>query len=147
MKIVVQKVKMCKVKILENNVEKSINKGILVLVAISKNDTTQHAEWVANKIVNLRIFPDNEGKMNLSVKDINGDIMIVSNFTLYGDVKRGFRPSFSDSAHPEFAIPIYFEFVNLVKKLSGLKVETGNFGSMMEVELINEGPITLIIER
>lgn len=147
MKAVIQRVSKCKVKISDDNTITSIKRGILVFVAISINDRIENVKWMANKIVNLRIFPDAEGKMNLSVKDISGEIMIVSNFTLYGDVQRGFRPSFTDSAPPDVAIHLYQEFVNLTKQMSGLIVQTGKFGAMMEVELTNDGPVTIIIEK
>lgn len=147
MKAVVQRVSKCKVKILDENSATSIQQGLLVLLAIAKNDSIDKARWMANKIINLRIFPDNSGKMNLSVMDVKGEIMIVSNFTLYGDVQRGYRPSFTDSAPPEIAIPIYNEFIKMVNDLSGLKVETGKFGSMMNIELTNVGPVTIIIEK
>ncbi|MGQ9819115.1 MAG: D-aminoacyl-tRNA deacylase [Candidatus Kapaibacteriales bacterium] len=147
MKVVVQRVKKCKVNILDDNSMVSIQKGILVLLAIANTDNMDKAKWMANKIVNLRIFADAYGKMNLSVKDIKGEIIIVSNFTLYGDVQRGFRPSFTYSAPPNTAIPIYQEFIRTVRELSELNVETGKFGSMMEIELINDGPVTIIIEK
>lgn len=147
MKAVVQRVSKCKVNISNDNSTASIQKGLLVLLAISKNDSIDKARWMANKIINLRIFPDNNGKMNFSVMDIKGEIMIVSNFTLYGDVQRGYRPSFTDSASPEIANPIYREFIKIIRNLSGLKVETGKFGSMMKIELTNDGPVTIIIEK
>lgn len=147
MKAVVQRVSKCKVNISDDNSTASIQKGLLVLLAISKNDSIDKARWMANKVINLRIFPDNNGKMNFSVMDIKGEIMIVSNFTLYGDVQRGYRPSFTDSSPPEIAIPIYQEFIKIVRNLSGLKVETGKFGSMMKIELTNDGPVTIIIEK
>lgn len=147
MKAVVQRVNKCEVIILDDNSITSIQQGLLVLLAIAKNDNIDKARWMANKVINLRIFPDKNGKMNLSVMDIKGEIMIVSNFTLYGDVQRGYRPCFTDSAPPEIAIPIYQEFIKIVRNLSGLKVETGKFGSMMEIESTNDGPVTIIIEK
>jgi D-tyrosyl-tRNA(Tyr) deacylase len=145
MKVVLQRVKEASVKV--NNKEISaIKNGILVLVGIDKGDNLTQAEFLASKIANLRIFPDIEGKMNLSVKDANGSILVVSQFTLSGDCRKGKRPSFDSAEHPLKAEPLYEQFVELIKK-EGITVETGSFGAMMEIHLINDGPVTFIVEK
>ena len=145
MKVVLQRVKEASVKV--NNKEISaIKNGILVLVGIDKGDNLTQAEFLASKIANLRIFPDVEGKMNLSVKDANGSILVVSQFTLSGDCRKGKRPSFDSAEHPLKAEPLYEQFVELIKK-EGITVETGSFGAMMEIHLINDGPVTFIVEK
>ncbi len=112
---------------------------------MAKSDTIEQARWLADKIVTLRIFNDQEGKMNRDVADIGGAILVVSQFTLYGDCSKGRRPSFIDAAPPELAIPLYEAFINAVKA-HGIPAQTGRFGAMMQVELINDGPVTLIID-
>lgn len=123
-----------------------IGRGLLVLLGVAPTDTPEHARWLAEKIVGLRIFADSEGKMNLGVADVGGGLLIVSQFTLYGDCAKGRRPSFINAAQPEIAIPLYEEFINAVKA-QGVPVATGRFGAMMQVELVNDGPVTLIIDR
>ena len=145
MKVVIQRVKESKVEI-ENNIFSKINKGLLVLVGFSNEDNKEKIEWMANKIIGLRIFSDENNKMNLSVKDINGEILIVSNFTLYGELAKGYRPSFSDAANPEIAIPLYDYFVKFISNF-GIPIKTGIFGAMMDIHLINDGPVTIILEK
>lgn len=144
MRVVIQRVKKAEVKV-NNKVIARIGKGLLVLLAVHQNDTKDKIEKMAAKIVNLRIFGDENGKMNLSVKDVGGGIMVVSQFTLYGDCTKGNRPSFIASARPDKAIPIYEEFIKYLREQE-IKVETGKFGAMMEVELVNDGPVTIIVE-
>jgi len=145
MKIVIQRVKRASVTVDKKKVGK-IDKGILALVGVGKNDNVDIAKWCADKMVNLRIFEDKTGKMNLSLKEVEGAILLVSQFTLYGDTKRGKRPSFSSAAPPEMGRKLY-EFMKDYLVESEIHVETGIFGAMMDVELINDGPVTLIIEK
>ena len=144
MKVLIQRVKSSSVKI-ENEIFSTIDKGILALVGIEKDDTSENVEKAVKKIVNLRIFPDENNKMNLSLVDIKGEMLIVSQFTLCGDCKKGTRPSFDKSANPSIANKLYEEFINLVKN-QGINVQTGKFGAMMDVSLINDGPVTFMIE-
>lgn len=146
MRAVVQKVSSAEVKI-EGETYGKIGRGICVFIAMKETDNEKTIDWMTQKILNLRIFPDNDGKMNLSVIDINGEILIISNFTLYGDCRKGTRPSYTDSAPPSVAEPIYNKFVEHFRKSTNLKVETGIFGAMMDVNLVNDGPVTLIIDR
>jgi D-tyrosyl-tRNA(Tyr) deacylase len=115
------------------------------LLGVSPADTVEHARWLADKIVGLRIFNDADGKMNRSVADIGGGVLVVSQFTLYGDCRKGRRPSFIDAAPPEIAIPLYEAFIDAVRAL-GIPTATGRFGAMMQVELVNDGPVTLILD-
>lgn len=144
MKVLIQRVKSASVRI-DGNLYSSINKGILALVGIEKDDTIEAVQKSAKKIVNLRIFPDDNGKMNRSLIDESGEMLIVSQFTLCGDCKKGTRPSFDKSASPDIANELYEKFVEEVKSY-GIKTQTGQFGAMMEVELINGGPVTFMIE-
>jgi len=150
MRAVIQRVKKADVKISGQTVGK-INKGLLVLLAIHKDDAEDKIKKMAEKIIKLRIFSDPSAssgqvdKMNLSVKDVSGQVLVVSQFTLYGDSTKGNRPSFIDSARPEKAIPYYEKFISEIKA-SGLKVSTGKFGAMMDVSLVNDGPVTIIVE-
>lgn len=123
----------------------SIGRGILALVGISREDTRAELEWMARKIVELRIFDDSDGKLNLSLKDISGQLLLVSQFTLYGDCRKGRRPSYSDAAPPEQAQKLYAEFVDIARQLIP-DVQNGRFQAEMEVSLVNHGPVTLIIE-
>ena len=143
MRAVIQRVKRAGVKIFPGGAEKGrIGAGLLVLVAVEDSDSSADAAWLASKICGLRVFEDGDGKMNLSVADIGGEVMAVSQFTLYGNV----RPSFNRSARPEIAEPLYGEFVTLLSKELGREVPTGEFGAMMEIDLLNDGPVTIIID-
>ena len=145
MRIVLQRVSRAKVTV-EGRVTGEIGRGLLLLAGFTDGDSEEALAWMADKVVGLRIFPDDEGKMNRSVEDADGAILVVSQFTLYGDARKGRRPSFIDAARPEIAIPLYERFVALLRA-TGRRVETGEFGAMMDVELLNEGPVTLILER
>ncbi|RST76030.1 D-tyrosyl-tRNA(Tyr) deacylase [Siminovitchia acidinfaciens] len=145
MKIVLQRCKQAKVTA-AGKVTGAIGKGFVLLVGITHDDTKNEAEWLADKIVNLRVFEDAEGKMNLSLKDVDGEILSVSQFTLYADCNKGRRPSFIDAAAPDAANLFYEQFNEMLRE-KGVKVETGVFGAMMEVDLINDGPVTLVLER
>lgn len=123
-----------------------IDRGFCLLVGYTSTDTDDRNVWMADKVAGLRLFGDDEGKMNLGLADVGGDVLVVSQFTLYGDAEKGRRPSFIDAARPEQAIPLYESFVRLLRE-RGLRVETGEFGAMMEVELVNDGPVTLWLER
>jgi D-tyrosyl-tRNA(Tyr) deacylase len=122
-----------------------IGGGLLVLLGVAHGDTAARAGWLADKVAGLRVFADAEGKMNLDVREAGGSVLVVSQFTLYGDCRKGRRPSFVAAAPPEQAIPLYEAFVNGVKAL-GIPTQTGRFGAMMQVELINDGPVTLIVD-
>ena len=146
MKIIVQRVITASVNI-NGKLHSEIQNGLLALVGISDNDNTETIDWIANKLVNLRVFNDANGKMNLSVKDINGEILLIPNFTIYGDTKKGYRPSFVSSAKPDISKPIYNEIVNKISSLLPKRVGSGVFGADMKVNLINDGPVTIIIEK
>jgi D-aminoacyl-tRNA deacylase len=123
-----------------------IGRGLLLLVGFTQSDGDEQLEWMADKVLGLRIFGDAEDKMNLALADVAGSVLVVSQFTLYGDAKKGRRPSFVDAARPETAVPLYERFVAMLRG-RGAHVETGEFGAMMEVELVNDGPVTLWLER
>ena len=144
MKIVVQRVSQASVKV-SREIVGEISKGLLLLVGIEENDEKEDAEWLSKKILDLRIFSDEEGKMNRSVKDINGEILCVSQFTLIADYKKGNRPSFIKAAKPEKAVPLFEYFKGLIKS-SGLKTEGGIFGADMKVSLLNDGPVTIVMD-
>ncbi len=145
MRIVIQRVSEASVKV-EGRILSAINQGMLILAGIEDADTDEDINWLTNKIVQLRIFDDENGTMNLSVKDIAGDIIIVSQFTLHASTKKGNRPSYIRASKPDFAIPMYNKFINSVEVALGKKVGTGKFGAMMEVSLVNDGPVTIIID-
>lgn len=145
MKFIVQRVKNAQVAV-NNNIVGKIDKGLMVLCGITHTDTEKEADYLVNKLCNLRIFEDENDKMNLSVKDINGELLIVSQFTLYADCNSGNRPSFTNAARPEYANELY-EYVLKKCKDSGLKVENGVFGEHMEILLLNDGPVTIILEK
>ena len=145
MRIVLQRVSRARVTV-EGRVTGETGRGLLLLVGFTDGDTEETLAWMADKVVGLRIFPDDEGKMNRSVEEVGGGLLVVSQFTLYGDTRKGRRPSFVDAARPEVAIPLYERFVEILRA-TGRPVGTGEFGAMMEVELLNEGPVTLILER
>lgn len=146
MRLVVQRVSSASVTI-NGKTAGETGPGLLVLAAVHHSDSKAEVEWAADKMMKLRIFPDEDGRMNRSVQDAGGDILIVSQFTLYGDVRKGTRPSFIESARPELAEELYDHFVAYTKKEFGGKVETGEFAAMMQVSLVNDGPVTLIIDR
>jgi D-tyrosyl-tRNA(Tyr) deacylase len=145
MRIVLQRVLRAGVTI-EGIVRSEIDRCLLLLAGFHDDDTEETLRWMAEKIVGLRIFPDAEGKMNRSLDEIGGAVLVVSQFTLYGDMRKGRRPSFIEAARPEIAIPLYERFVEILRELA-VRVETGEFGAMMQVELVNDGPVTLILER
>lgn len=144
MRAVVQRVKRASVEV-EEEIIGEIGKGLLVLLGVGEDDTNEDIDYMVNKILGLRIFEDNNGKMNLSLMDIKGEILVISQFTLYGDVRKGRRPSFTDSAKPEKAEKIYEEFISKCKE-EGILVESGEFAADMDVELINQGPVTIMID-
>ena len=145
MKVIVQRAKNAKVSV-ENKIVGSIDKGLMLLVGITHTDTVDDAIYCAKKIAGLRIFEDNLGKMNLSVKDVEGKILSISQFTLYGNTEKGNRPSYIEAAGPGLALPLYNKFNEILISDHGLVVETGVFGAMMEIDFINEGPVTIILE-
>ncbi|MEE3999826.1 D-aminoacyl-tRNA deacylase [Tenacibaculum sp. FZY0031] len=145
MKIVIQRVSKASVTI-EGERVANIQQGLLILLGIVNEDTQEDIQWLSNKITNLRIFNDDEGIMNKSIKDINGDIITVSQFTLHASTKKGNRPSYIKAAKPEIAIPLYEKFIQQVELDLGKKVQTGQFGADMKVELLNDGPVTIIID-
>ncbi|MGI5913547.1 MAG: D-aminoacyl-tRNA deacylase [Bacteroidales bacterium] len=145
MRVVVQRVKEASVTV-GTNVLSSIQKGLLVLVGIEENDNEEDAKWIAKKIYNLRIFDDDAGVMNLSVVEIGGDILVVSQFTLHASTKKGNRPSYIKAAKPEKAILLYNCFVESLSNLMEKPIPTGKFGAMMEINLVNSGPVTIIID-
>ena len=145
MKVLIQRVKNSSVKI-NNEIYSSISAGLLIFLGVEKNDTQNEALWLVDKILKLRIFEDENEKMNLSVTDIKGEILVVSQFTLAGSCKKGTRPSFDNAMPPKEAETLYEFFVSEMKK-SGLNVQTGVFGAMMDVSLINDGPITFMLEK
>ncbi len=146
MRAVVQRVSRASVTV-DGEVTGKINHGLLVLLAVHENDTQAELEWMANKLLKLRIFMDDQEKMNRSVTDVGGGILVVSQFTLYGDARKGTRPSFIQSAGPEKAEKMYDDFVDYLRKKSDLKIQTGVFAAMMDVELLNDGPVTLVLDR
>jgi len=145
MKIVVQRAKNAKVIVDEKTVG-AIDYGLMLLVGITHDDQVEDARYCAKKIADLRIFEDDAGKMNLSIKDIGGAILSISQFTLYANTEKGNRPSFIAAARPEFAEPLYHEFNEILRTQHGLHVATGIFGAMMDIDFINDGPVTLIVE-
>lgn len=144
MKIVVQRVKEANVKV-EGKIVGEISEGLLLLIGVSEDDNKNDADWLVKKILDLRIFSDNDSKMNLSVKDISGEILCISQFTLISDYKKGNRPSYIKAAKPETAISLFDYFKNELKK-SNLKIESGIFGADMKVSLLNDGPVTLVLD-
>lgn len=144
MKAVIQRVTHADVKV-DGKTVGEISSGLLLLIGIEEEDTKEDANWLAQKILNLRIFSDAEGKMNLSVMDLNGEILCISQFTLIADYKKGNRPSFIKAAKPEKAIPLFAHFQGLLLE-SGLKIESGIFGADMKVSLLNDGPVTIVMD-
>jgi D-tyrosyl-tRNA(Tyr) deacylase len=147
MKAVVQRVKSASVEIPEENYRSQIGKGLLILLGIKTGDSTDDVNFVADKCSSLRIFEDEKDKMNISVRDIAGEVMIISQFTLYGETAKGNRPSFTEASKPDEAIPLYEIFIDRMKQnLGDSKVKTGIFGAMMDIQLVNYGPVTVLIE-
>lgn len=144
MRVLLQRVSEASVKI-EGKINGQIGQGLLLLVGICAEDNQDDIYWLIQKIVNMRIFSDKNGKMNLSVQDIHGEILVISQFTLHASTKKGNRPSFIDAARPEIAIPLYNKFIEKLQS-SDLKVETGIFGSDMKVSLVNDGPVTISLD-
>ena len=145
MRVVVQRVKHASVTI-DGKIKSSIKDGLLVLLGVEATDTNEDIEWLSAKVCNLRVFSDEKGVMNLSVKEINGEVLIVSQFTLHASTKKGNRPSYIRAAKPEIAIPLYEKFIQQIKNDLGKSVQTGTFGADMKVELLNDGPVTIIID-
>lgn len=145
MRVVVQKVSEAKVNV-KDEVVSSMGKGLLILLGIEDADTEEDIDWLVKKIVQLRIFNDENGVMNKSVQDVGGDIIVVSQFTLHASTKKGNRPSYIRAAKPDFAVPMYKKFIARTEAVLDKKVGTGVFGAMMEVSLVNDGPVTIIID-
>ncbi len=145
MRVVLQRVSEASVKI-EGKVHGKIQKGILVLLGIEEEDTSEDIEWLCNKIVKIRIFNDQAGVMNLSLQEINGEILIISQFTLHASTKKGNRPSYTKAARPVVAIPLYENFIKTLSQILGKPIETGIFGAHMEVSLNNDGPVSILID-
>ena len=147
MRVVLQRVSRAAVRV-DGKTVGEIGLGFLVLAGFAPTDTDAALDWMADKILGLRLFGDAEGKMNRDLAEVGGGVLVVSQFTLYGDAKKGRRPSFIDAAPPDVAIPLYERFVGMLReKASGTKIATGEFGAMMEVELVNNGPVTLLLEK
>jgi D-aminoacyl-tRNA deacylase len=146
MRAVVQRVKKAQVSVDGKTVGK-IGHGLLVLLAIAVGDDNKTMEWMCNKLVNLRIFRDKDGKKNSSVLDNNGEILIISNFTIYGSVRKGFRPNYMKSAPAEVSESLYHQMIKYLRDNYPLKIEDGEFGAMMDIELINDGPVTIVIDK
>ncbi len=145
MRVVIQKVKKASVAV-EGKIISSIEKGLLVLLGIEDADKEEDIDWLVKKVVQLRIFNDENGVMNLSVRDVGGDVIVVSQFTLFANTKKGNRPSYIRSSKPDFAIPMYEKFIEKTEGEIGKKAGTGIFGAMMDVSLVNDGPVTIIID-
>ena len=145
MRAVIQRVSRASVKV-ENKTISEQEDGLLILLGIEDEDNNEDIDWLTKKITNLRIFDDKEGVMNLSLLDVDGDAMVISQFTLHAKTKKGNRPSYIRAAHPEKAIPLYNAFIKSMETIIGKEIKTGEFGAMMEVELINSGPVTILID-
>ena len=146
MKVVLQRVSQASV-LVDNEQIGAIENGLMLLVGIHEDDGPEQMEWLADKILKLRVFDDADGKMNLSVQDVEGEILVVPQFTLYGDYEQGNRPSYFEAAGPDKAEALYKDMVSYFKQHSDLSIETGQFGSYMDVSLNNDGPVTLVLER
>jgi D-tyrosyl-tRNA(Tyr) deacylase len=146
MRVVLQRVSGARVRV-EGHTVGEIGAGHLLLVGFREGDGEDQMAWMADKVVGLRVFSDPEGRMNLGLDGVGGDLLVVSQFTLYGDARKGRRPSFVDAAPPELATRLYDRFVALLRERAPGRVETGEFGAMMAVELVNDGPVTLVLER
>ena len=146
MRIVIQRVRNAEVAVPDQDYKAEIGHGLLVLAAFIDEDTIEDLEWTARKLVAMRIFDDSQGVMNLSVKDVEGEIMVVSQFTLYASTVKGNRPSYIKAAKPDIAVPLYEKFVSLVEEQLGHEVKRGIFGADMKVSLLNDGPVTIIVD-
>lgn len=145
MRVLLQRVSRAEVRV-GGRVTGAIGRGFLLFVGLTHGDTGAQLAWMAEKVIGLRLFGDADGKMNLGLEDVGGSLLVVSQFTLYGDAQKGRRPSFIDAARPELAVPLYDGFVTMLRE-RGARVETGEFGAVMDVELVNDGPVTLWLER
>jgi len=145
MKVVIQRVSEASVTI-DNIVKAAINNGFMILLGIEEADNTEDIDWLSKKIIGLRIFSDTEGKMNLDIKEVNGDVLLISQFTLHAQTKKGNRPSYIKAARPEQAIPLYEQFIKQLSIDLGKQIFTGAFGADMKVSLVNDGPVTIIID-
>ena len=145
MKLILQRTSRASVSV-DGKIVGQINQGLMVLIGITHSDTKENADALIKKLINLRVFNDEQGKMNLSIQDVRGEFLVISQFTLYGNAKKGNRPSYVYAAPPDVAIPLYEYFIDSLMVESQLKVETGIFGAMMDVELVNSGPVTIILE-
>jgi D-tyrosyl-tRNA(Tyr) deacylase len=145
MRVLIQRASEASVKI-DGEIHGEINQGLVVLLGIESEDTQDDINWLIRKLIALRIFNDEDGKMNDSIADVNGEFLVISQFTLHASTKKGNRPSYIKAARPEVAIPLYEEFIQILRKESNLKVATGEFGADMKVQLINDGPVTIWID-
>ncbi|MBD0399743.1 MULTISPECIES: D-aminoacyl-tRNA deacylase [unclassified Flammeovirga] len=145
MNAVLQRVSFAKVEV-GGIVIGEIQKGLMILLGVSQDDEKEDLQWLAKKIVGMRIFSDEEGKMNKSVQDVDGNILLISQFTLQASTKKGNRPSYIGAAHPDKAIPLYEEMINTLHQLTGKEIQTGEFGADMQVSLLNDGPVTIVID-
>ena len=146
MRVVLQRASEASVTI-AGEIAGEIGAGLVLLVGFTDSDTEEELRWMVEKVLGLRVFSDDQGKMNLSVRDVEGDVLVVSQFTLYGDARKGRRPSFVHAAHPDVAIPLYDRFLELLEEASPGRIQSGEFGAMMDVALVNAGPVTLVLER
>lgn len=146
MRVVLQRASSGSVTI-DGEVVGEISPGLVLLVGFTESDDESVLEWMADKVVGLRVFNDDEGKMNRSLEEVSGDLLVVSQFTLYGDTRKGRRPSFVKAAGPDQAVPLYERFLDLLRERAPGRVESGRFGAMMDVALVNDGPVTLVLER
>jgi D-tyrosyl-tRNA(Tyr) deacylase len=145
-RVVLQRVSRARVTV-AGRVSGEIGRGLLLLVGFTETDSEDAVAWMADKVLGLRVFPDDDGKMNRSLDDVGGGVLVVSQFTLYGDARKGRRPSFVEAAHPDRAVPLYERFVALLRAGTPGPVATGEFGATMDVELVNDGPVTLVLQR
>ena len=146
MRIVLQRVARGTVTI-DGRIAGTVERGLVLLVGFATTDGEEVLKWMADKVVGLRVFPDEEGRMNRSLDEVGGGLLVVSQFTLYGDVRKGHRPSFVEAASPDVAVPLYKRFVALLRERAPGRIATGEFGAMMDLELVNAGPVTMILER
>lgn len=146
MRIILQRVGKASVRV-DGEITGSIGKGLLLLVGFHQTDTKKEVDWCCRKLATLRVFSDEEGKMNRSVQDVGGGMLVISQFTLYGKIAKGTRPGFTDAARPDIAEPLYEYMLETLRRDSGVDIQQGVFGAMMDVSLVNEGPVTLIMER